>query len=262
MNLPDWQVLFGQRCHAVRFDWGSAGAQAVGADLAVVVDVLSFSTSVCVAVERGMRVFPYQWKGLRADAFARERGAVLAIGRLESTLPESSSALSLSPAALLTEPTVPQLVLPSPNGSTITTQLDGSGAQVVAGCLRNSAAVADVMAARMERGDSVAVIAAGERWRGDDSLRPALEDHLGAGAVLSALSDLGYRDVMSPEAATAADLFDVVRPRLTQAVHECVGARELKAMGFRSDVDVAASLDVSRVIPILADGAFEAAAAG
>lgn len=262
MNISDGQDLFGQRCHAVRFDWGPAGAQAIGAELAVVVDVLSFSTSVCVAVERGMRVFPYQWKGLRAEAFARERDAVLAIGRLESTLLESPSAPSLSPAALLTKPTVPQLVLPSPNGSTITTHLEGSGAQVVAGCLRNSAAVADVMAARLERGDSVAVIAAGERWRDDDSLRPALEDHLGAGSVLSALSGLGYRDIMSPEAAAAADLFDVVRPRLTQVLHECVGARELKAMGFGSDVDVAASLDASQVVPILVDGAFEAASAG
>lgn len=114
------------------------------------------------------------------------------------------------------------------------------------GCLRNSAAVADVMAARLENGDSVAVIAAGERWRGDDSLRPSLEDHLGAGAVLSALASLGYRDAMSPEASAAADLFDVVRPRLAQSMHECVGARELQEMGFGSDVEVAASLDVSR----------------
>src|SRR5699024_6342045 len=104
----------------------------------------------------------------------------------------------------------PRLVLPSPNGSTITANLDESGARVVVGCLRNSAAVAEVIAARLEQGDSVAVVAAGERWRDDDSLRPALEDHLGAGAVLSALVGLGYRDSMSPEASAAADLFDGV----------------------------------------------------
>lgn len=195
-------------------------------------------------------------EGAGAEAFARDHDAVLAVGRLESTLPDSPTALSLSPAALLTEPSVPRLVLPSPNGSTITTILDESGAQVVVGCLRNSAAVADVIAARLEHGDSVAVIAAGERWRGDDSLRPSLEDHLGAGAVLSALAGLGYRDAMSPEASASADLFEAVRPRLAQSMHECVGARELEVMGFRSDVEVAASLDVSRVVPALADGAF------
>src|SRR5690606_36019252 len=146
-------------------------------------------------------------------------------------------------------------------GSTITTILDESGAQVVIGCLRNAASVADVAAVRVARGDSVAVIAAGERWRGDDSLRPSLEDHLGAGAVLSALASLGHRDAMSPEAAAAADLFDVVRPRLAQFIRECVGARELEAVGFSADVDVASALDVSRVVPTLVDGAFRSRAA-
>lgn len=210
MNSADLRAVFGQHRHPVRFDWGPTGAQAVEADLAVVVDVLSFSTSVCVAVERGMSVFPYRWKGAGASGFAGDRDAVLAVGRLESTLPDSPTALSLSPAALLGGPSVPRLVLPSPNGSTITANLDESGARVVVGCLRNSAAVAEVIAARLEQGDSVAVVAAGERWRDDDSLRPALEDHLGAGAVLSALVGLGYRDSMSPEASAAADLFDGV----------------------------------------------------
>lgn len=232
------------------------GAQVVAADLAVVVDVLSFSTAVCIAVERGMSVFPYRWTGPGADTFARDHDAVLAVGRLESTLSDSPNPLSLSPAVLLTAPSVPRLVLPSPNGSTITTILDESGAQVVAGCLRNAAAVADMIAARLELGDSVAVVAAGERWRDDDSLRPALEDHLGAGAILSVLTELGCRRAMSPEASAAADLFEAVKPRLAQYMQECVGARELEAMGFRADVDAAASLDVSRVVPRLVDGAF------
>lgn len=260
MNSPDRQAVFGQHRHAVRFDWGPVGAQAAEADLAVVVDVLSFSTSVCIAVERGMCVFPYRWKGPEAAAFARDHDAVLAVGRLESTLPDSPTPLSLSSAALLTAPSAPRLVLPSPNGSTITTILDEAGAQVVVGCLRNAVAVADVIAARLGLGDSVAVIAAGERWRDDDSLRPALEDHLGAGAVLAALARLGYREAMSPEATAAADLFDAVKPRLSQSMHECVGARELEAMGFRTDVDVAARWDVSRVAPTLVDGAFRLSA--
>ncbi|WP_181275657.1 hypothetical protein [Brevibacterium oceani] len=75
------------------------------ADLAVVVDVLSFSTSVCVGVERGMRFFPYRWKGPGAEAFARDHDAVLAVGRFESTPPDSPTALSLSPAVLLAEST-------------------------------------------------------------------------------------------------------------------------------------------------------------
>lgn len=257
--MSDQADLFGQRRYSVRFDWGPRGARAVGADVNVIVDVLSFSTSVCVAVERGTSVFPYRWKGVAAEAFARERDAVLAVGRLEGAAPDSPSALSLSPSLLLTGPAVPRIVLPSPNGSTITTLLMESGASVVAGCLRNATAVSDWLAIRMEHGDSVAIIAAGERWRDDDSLRPALEDHLGAGAILSALSALGYRSAMSPEASSAADLFDAVRPRLDRAMRDCVGARELEAMGFGSDVEVARLLDASRVVPLLTEGAFLAA---
>ncbi|EWS82141.1 hypothetical protein BF93_10900 [Brachybacterium phenoliresistens] len=256
MNSLHRQAVFGQHRHPVRFDWGPMGAQMAAADLAVVVDVLSFSTSVCIAVERGTIVFPYRWKGVGAADFARDHDAALAVGRLESARQDSPTPLSLSPAVLLTAPGVPRLVLPSPNGSTIATILDESGAHVVVGCLRNAAAVADVIAARLELGDTVAVVAAGERWPDDGSLRPALEDHLGAGAVLSALAGLGYRDAMSPEASAAADLFDVVRPRLAQAMLECVGAQELEVMGFRPDVEVAAALDVSQVVPVLVDGAF------
>lgn len=173
-----------------------------------------------------MSVLPYRWKGADAEAFAQERDAVLAVWRLEAAAPGSPSALSLSPSTLLTGPAVPRLVLPSPNGSTIATILVKSGASVVAGCLRNATAVSDWLAIRMERGDSGAIIAAGERWRDDDSLRPALEDHLGAGAILSALSALGYWSAMSPEAQSAAGLSDAVRPRLDRAMRDCVGARE------------------------------------
>jgi 2-phosphosulfolactate phosphatase len=47
--------------YGVRLDWGLAGAAALTAPAAclVIVDVLSFSTSVTVAAEAGTRVFPH-----------------------------------------------------------------------------------------------------------------------------------------------------------------------------------------------------------
>src|SRR3954468_15826736 len=76
----------GQRGYAVRFDWGPTGAAAVaeGVDLAVVVDVLSFTTTLTVAVERGITVLPYPWRDHGAAAYAAERDAVLAVGRFEA----------------------------------------------------------------------------------------------------------------------------------------------------------------------------------
>lgn len=248
--------LFGQGDFGVRLDWGPIGAKATRADVAVVVDVLSFSTSVTVAVERGMRVFPYRWKGSRAEEFAAERDAVLAVGRLESTRRGAVPAPSLSPAGMLVCEVIPRLVLPSPNGSTIATALLESDATIAVGCLRNARAVARWLVPAVEAGRSVAVIAAGERWSHDDSLRPAIEDHLGAGAILSALVELGHGNGFSPEAQAAAALFDASRDMLTERIHDCVGGRELNSKGFGCDVDVAADLNVSTIVPVLAEGAF------
>jgi len=225
----------------------------------VIVDVLSFSTSVTVAVERGMRVFPYGWKGAQAEEFAAQHDAVLAVGRLEATTDGEVTAPSLSPAALLSCEMIPRLVLPSPNGSTIVAALLDGGSTVAVGCLRNAQAVAEWLVPAVKAGRSVAVIATGERWSYDDSLRPALEDHLGAGAILSALSALGHSDRLSPEASAAAELFDASVVRLSERMHSCVGGRELTSKGFASDVDVAADLNSSRIVPVLQGGAFDAA---
>lgn len=248
--------VFGQDGFDVRFEWGPTGAREVAADVSVIVDVLSLSTSVTIAVERGMRVFPYRWKDASAAEFAAAHDAVLAVGRLESTKTDAVVAPSLSPAGLLACEVTPRLVLPSPNGSTIAALLAQSGSVVVIGCLRNAGAVAGWLSRCLDDGSSVAVIAAGERWGSDDSLRPATEDQLGAGAILSALQLRGYGDRLSVESRATAALFDATVRELSDALRNCVSGKELAAKGFGADVDVAAALDASSVIPVLTDGSF------
>jgi 2-phosphosulfolactate phosphatase len=239
--------------HRVRFDWGPTGAAAIaeGADVAVVVDVLSFTTTLCVAIERGMTVLPYRWKDERAAAYAEERAATLAVGRLEGRALPPSEAVSLSSAAMSHVSDVSRIVLPSPNGSSVSFGLADSGATVVGACLRNRTATASWLLAH---GGTVAVVAAGERWP-DDSLRPAVEDLWGAGAVLALLP----RHDLSPEARLAADAFLAVENSLVDAVHGCASGLELTAATFGDDVAVAAELDVSAVVPVLADGEFRPA---
>ena len=192
----------------MRFDWGPTGAAAIveGADIAVVVDVLSFTTTLCVAVERGMTVLPYRWNDERAAAYAEQRAATLAVGRLEARSLPGGAGVSLSPAAMARVSGVDRVVLPSPNGSSIAFGLADSGCTVVGACLRNRTAVARWLQAR---GGTVAVVAAGERWP-DGSLRPAAEDLWGAGAVLALLDDVD----LSPEARLAADAFRAVESTL------------------------------------------------
>lgn len=87
----------------VSFGWGPVEARtlAPAAACLVVVDVLSFTTSVGVAVERGTAVLPYRWRDATAVAYAREREAVLAVGRSEAT---GTHPWTLSPAALRAAP--------------------------------------------------------------------------------------------------------------------------------------------------------------
>ncbi|MES4902703.1 MULTISPECIES: hypothetical protein [Streptomyces] len=82
--MSDWSL---QRGHGARFEWGPIGARRLAAEAAclVVVDVLSFTTSVTVAVEADTRVFPYAWRDETAVAFARRKAAEPAVGRRAAT---------------------------------------------------------------------------------------------------------------------------------------------------------------------------------
>jgi 2-phosphosulfolactate phosphatase len=226
-----------------RFEWGLAGMRQLAGpvDVLVVVDVLSFTTCVDIAVGRGGAVYPAPWRDARAADLAREFDAVLAVGRSKTS---SDHPYSLSPASLSAMPEGTRLVLPSPNGATICHDAAARGAVVLAGCIRNAAAVARAAAAR---GTTVGVIAAGEQWP-DGSLRPALEDLVGAGMILDAL---GGEE--SPEAWAA-----VVAGRAATSAHlrECASARELIGRGFAGDVQLAMMPNISDITPILRDGAF------
>lgn len=241
-----------QAAHRVRCEWGPTGAVAVPADVAVVVDVLSFTTTLTVALERGITVLPFRWRDERARAFADAHDAVLAVGRLEAR--QQPGQVSLSPAAMAAVSGVRRLVLPSPNGSTIAAALAGTGARVLAGCLRNASAVADQVAGLVEQGASCTLVPAGERWP-DGSLRPCVEDLWGAGAVIAGLVDRGVSG-LGPEARVAELAFRAVRPRLGAELAACAGGVELAAAGFADDVEVAAGLDTSTVVPVLRAGAF------
>jgi 2-phosphosulfolactate phosphatase len=251
---------YAQLDHRVRLEWGPVGAAetAPHSTYAVVVDVLSFTTTLSVAMDLGAEVLPYRWNDESAAAFARDRDAALAVGRLEAR--DAPGVVSLSPATLRSTlkagGAVERLVLPSPNGSAISFGLADAGAVVVGASLRNRSAVAEWLTGRLADEDaSVVVVAAGERWDADGSLRPALEDLLGAGSVISALGAAGVRG-WSPEAAAAAYTFDACRDSLTDVLRACSSGQELIGRGFGEDVDVAAELDSSRHVPVLSGDAF------
>lgn len=75
-------------------------------------------------------------------------------------------------------------------------------------------------------------------------MRPALEDALGAGAVLSWLP--GRR---SPEADAAVAIFERCRENLLATLDQCGSGRELDQRGHHKDKVIAGQLDVSSCAP-------------
>jgi 2-phosphosulfolactate phosphatase len=209
----------------------------------VVVDVLSFSTCVDIAVGRGARVYPFP----DTDRAAAEGLAVRFGGEVAGPRGISRYRYSLSPVSLSAIAAGTKLVLPSPNGSAIS--FAARSAPVLTGCLRNARAVAR-KAAEIAQGTAVAVIPAGERWP-DGGLRPAIEDLIGAGAIIQELAG-----ACSPEAEVARQAFLAAAAGLAEVLRGCVSGQELIQRGFPQDVEVALALNVSGTAPCLIDGAY------
>jgi 2-phosphosulfolactate phosphatase len=230
----------------LRCEWALEGIQKLArSDVVIIVDVLSFSTAVDVALGRGAIVFPYRWKDESAIGYARERQAHLAGPRSRA-----EGSYSLSPSSLVSAPTGLRLVLPSPNGSNLAFAALSSGQVVLTGCLRNASAVA-AFASRV--GKRISVIPAGEHWP-DGTLRPASEHLIGAGAILNSLPAHA-----SPEALLAINAFHDFHPNLRDRVLACASGRELVERGFERDVEIATEFDISDTVPSLQNDAFVAA---
>ena len=226
--------------------WGINGLRAIASgNIVVIVDVLSFSTATTVAVAHGAEILPCEWNDARAAELAKAQRAQLASKRGQGTF-------SLAPASLRKIAKGTRLVLPSPNGSTLAQaaqQLDA--AAVAIGCLRNAGAVATWASKRRH---DVSIIASGERWD-DGSIRFAIEDWLGAGAIITRM--VGNR---SAEAESAAASFERLRNSIHRTLAECPSGRELIEAGYPDDIDIASEVDADHVIPLLQGNAFKLAA--
>ncbi|WP_407358547.1 2-phosphosulfolactate phosphatase [Microbacterium sp. LTA6] len=168
--------------------------------------------------------------------------------------------------ASTTEVVLADAVRWSRNGAAVASA--ASAPTVLVGGIRNAAAVARAVQTVQERtGErtSVAVIAAGE-LDAEGLMRFAVEDHLGAGAIVAALTDLGI-DHTSPEAAVAAEGFRALSGALRHLLGASGSGREIAggipatakigASGLApSTAEQAAALDATDLVPMLEDGRF------
>ena len=242
--MPGEEMTFDQSEFDIRCEWGLNGVAnlAPTSDAIIIVDVMSFSTAVAVATAREAYVYPYRWKDDSSVEFARSIGAELAGSR-------GKSRYSLSPVSLMSIPAGSRLVLPSPNGAALS--FSTGDTPTFAGCVRNSKAVAE---AASSCGRKVSVIPAGERWKEDGSLRPALEDLIGAGAIIRHLSG-----TLSPEAKAALSTYMSFQTDILGSLKRCSSGKELIAMGFEKGIPPIAEVDTDDCAPVLKDGAYSRA---
>jgi 2-phosphosulfolactate phosphatase len=234
-------------------DWARDGVRAAAArgDVVIIVDVLRFSTAVAAAVASGCGVYP---------CISIEEAGDTAIRLAEGAGPGPSTRIVsgygfLSPAAYRDTPRGTRVALPSPNGATCSRYAEGAAA-LFAGALVNATAVASAIEGiTRESGPDITVVSAGERRSGEDGLRPALEDYLGAGAIISRLTC-----PCSVEARICAAAFRSAEDGLEEILLNCESGRELREKGLTDDVRLAARTDVYTVAPILRGGRFQALA--
>ncbi|AKG21428.1 2-phosphosulfolactate phosphatase [Calothrix sp. 336/3] len=226
---------YNQSQFEIRCEWGQKGVEKLAkiSDVIIIVDILSFSTCVEIANSRNAIIFPCDRSQEFASEFAHSVNAELAKKR-------GDRGYSLSPTSLMKISKHTRLVLPSPNGSSLS--LGTGKTPTLAGCLRNCRTVA---LAAMKYGNRVAVIPAGEKWE-DGSLRPGFEDSIGAGAIINHL-----QGSLSPDARAALAAFRDAQPHLQEVIKQCGSGIELIEKGFEQDVDLAAELDVSDCVPTL-----------
>jgi len=239
-----------------RLAWGRRGAHVAAkrGDILVVVDTLRFSTAAATAVHRGALLYPCATDEALYTALAQRVGGEVALHHAAAPI---FTRYSLSPRSFLTVEPGARVVLPSPNGSTCS-QYGSQAPALFVGALVNAQAVAGAVS-HLLTGDSslnVTVLACGERWRTPDeegALRFAVEDYLGAGAILSTLS---FSQTMEAQVCAAA--FQAMQGQLGAALWECEGGQELRAKGLGEDVRFAAQLNVYDTAPILRGERLEA----
>jgi 2-phosphosulfolactate phosphatase len=241
---------FSLKSYRCQLDWGHDGVRRAAGrgDLVVVVDTLRFSTTVIAAVERGAVIYPCA-PAEDVEALAQRVGAEVAAYRQELV---ATHRYSLSPGSYDQVPPGMRIVLPSPNGAACC-RLGEAAPHLLVGALVNARTVGAVVSALMEETTlAVTVIACGERWLqpGDDGqLRVAIEDYLGAGAILARIPYSA-----SPEARVCVAGFLAVEHEIADLLWDSISGRELRQKGWGADVTRAARLNISSTVPVLRQG--------
>jgi 2-phosphosulfolactate phosphatase len=218
----------------------------------VVIDVLRATSSIVTALDNGAAgVVPVR-EPEEAIAVMRRLGRErsLLCGERESRLIAGFD-LDNSPASFKRERVEGKtLVLTTTNGTRALVEAARGNAVVYCAALLNRGAIVERIAAA--EGDALLLCAGSEGAL-------SFEDTLCAGAIVDALVNRNKRLFITDAARAAATVFAANAKRLTTAIASGSHAVALIEKGFASDVAACAKLDVSRCVPLYADGVIAAA---
>jgi 2-phosphosulfolactate phosphatase len=223
--------------------WSADGVR--GKHVAVI-DVLRATTTIAVALANGaagvIAVAEPEDAIALGNRLGRER--VLFCGERHSLRIDGFD-LDNSPASFAAAVVAGKTLVMTTTNGTRALRAVAAATSVRAAALVNRSAVADALA--QEDGD-VVIVCAGE------ANGFALEDALGAGALVDALlMQIGTVE-LTDGARAAALLYRAVASRLADAVASADHAQALAHKGFAGDITRCAALDTLDVVPTLRDG--------
>ena len=213
----------------------------------VVIDVLRATSSIVTALDNGAAgVVPVR-EADEAIVVMRRLGRERALlcGERESRLIAGFD-LDNSPASYTRERVEGKtLVLTTTNGTRALIEAARGNGTVYCAALLNRAAIVERLAAA--EGDARLLCAGSEGAL-------SFEDTLCAGAIVDALVRHDKHLALTDAARAAATVYTANAKRLTTAIASGTHARALVAKGFAADVASCAKIDVSRCVPLYADG--------
>ena len=221
-------------------------AEAVRGAHVAVVDVLRASTTIAVALANGAAsVIPVaEPEDAIALGHRLGRDRVLFCGERNAERIDGFD-LDNSPWSFVPEIVTGKTLIMTTSNGTRALRAVATAASVRTAALVNRLAVADALA--LETGD-VTIVCAGNA----DAF--ALEDAVGAGALVDTLLTLVGDVELKDGARAAALLYRCVSGRLAEAIASSDHAQALSRKGFASDVTRCAALDTHSVVPMLRDG--------
>ncbi|MFC7370958.1 2-phosphosulfolactate phosphatase [Fictibacillus iocasae] len=246
---------YNQSGYSVKVEWGQRGAReaAQRGDIIVIVDVLSYSSTVAAALHHGAQVYPFPPpNNEKAKEYAASLGAEMVLGRAEA---ERTGGYTLSPVSFKRDDRDRKFVLCSLNGAACT-----EAAKAVPALLIGSLVNADVAAKaahdqQKKTGRDITIVPCGEQWEDphhdENGMRPGIEDYLGAGAILASLEG-----TFSPEAEVCAASFAACQHNLEQLITQSGSGRELVERGYGADVEFCRCLNTLEQVPVLYNGCF------